>query len=654
MKFSYTLLKQFLPQIKSKAQAIDALSLHSFEAEDAAGNTIEISLPPNRYSDAVSHIGIARELSAIFNWKMDARGIKALPFVKSHTKPKKTPKLFDIIIKEKKLCVRYAAEYFENIKIAPSPKWMQDVLTESGLRPINNVVDIMNYVMLETGQPLHAFDYDKLVKNGKAKLVIRRAMDKESLVSIDGVKYELTPDTVVIADEKKPLVIAGIKGGTGCEVTETTKRILVEAANFDFVSILKTSKKLGLSTDASQRFSHNLSPALVEYGLDRAEDALVKLAGAKAGERFDSQTKPLPKHLVKFDVAACNKLIGITLTEKEAAGYLQKLGFKNIKKGLWEVPSTRNDIETQEDMTEEVARLYGYANVSPKAPHALLVPPETNDAVVLRESIRAILIGFGFNEVYNHSFVAEGNANSLSLANPTSAEFEYLRPSLLPTLIKNAEANKRYFENVRIFEVGNVFIKEGKTIEESTHLGIVISEKGSGVFFELKGIVAHLLKSVGLSDFYMKETLAKDNPLFAGGHLELIAENVHFGSLGVARDGTSSAELNLKALLPLVVGEHEFIPLQKYPTVMRDISMFVSTDIRIGELIQAIQETNLKLISDVDLVDEYVDEAWANLQSITLRVMFEAKDRTLTSDEVDREMKKITELLQTKFSAKLR
>lgn len=665
MKFSYSLLKQLLPELKNKAQVIDALSMHAFEAEEAPGNTIEISLPPNRYSDAVSHVGIARELSAIFNLKIDKRGIKALPYNAPHAKPKKAPKLFSVTIKEKKLCTRYAAEYFENIKIAPSPKWMQDALMESGLRPINNVVDSMNYVMLETGQPLHAFDYDKLAKNGKANLVIRRAERGESLISIDGVKYGLAPEMLVIADKEYPLVIAGIKGGTGCEVTEKTKRIIVEAANFDFVSILKTSRKLGLATDASQRFSHNLSPALVELGLNRAEDALVKLAGAKSGERFDSLTKPLPKKLVKFDVAGCNKLIGITLTEKEAGVYLQKLGFKNIKKDLWEVPATRNDIETQEDMTEEIVRLYGYAKVRPMAPKALLTPPETNDAVVLRESIRNILVGFGFNEVYNHTFIAKDDIienrvareKSISLMNPTSAEFEYLRPLLLPALLKNVEANARYFDRIRLFEIGNVFLNASSVVNEVnevTHLGLVISEKGSGVFFELKGIVTHLLKSIGLSEFYMKEATSKDNSFFVGGYLGLKSGDTHFGYLGVSREGVSIAEFDLNALLPLVEGEHEFIPLQKYPTVMRDISMFVSTDVRIGELMQAMQEVNLKLISDVDLVDEYVDETWANLQSITLRIMFEAKDRTLTSEEVDREMRKITELLQTQFSAKLR
>lgn len=654
MKFSYSLLKQFLPQLKNKARVIDALSMHSFEAEEAVGNTIEISLPPNRYSDAVSHIGIARELSAILNLKLDARGMKELPLGTTHAKPKKAPKFFDIVIKEKKLCTRYAMEYFENITIAPSPKWMQDALMESGLRPINNVVDSMNYVMLETGQPLHAFDYDKLMKKGKVKLVVRRAMNKESLVSIDGVEYVLSPDMVIIADEKKPLVIAGIKGGAGCEVTETTKRILVESANFDFVSILKTSKRLGLSTDASQRFSHNLSPALVEIGLNRAEDVLIKLAKAKAGERFDSQVKPLPKHLVKFDVEACNKLIGVSLTEKEAGVYLQKFGFKNIKKDLWEVPPTRNDIETQEDMTEEIVRLYGYAKVVPQAPRALLIPPETNDMVMLRELMRGMLVGFGFDEVYNHSFIGEGNGATLSLANPTSAEFEYLRPSLVPSLLRNAEENKRYFERVRLFEVGNIFEMIDGKARESTNLGLVIAEEGSGVFFELKGIITHVVRGAGLSEFFMKETATKENPFFAGSHLLVMVGKESVGYLGVTRNGMSVAELDLSKLLPLIEGDHEFIPLQKYPTVMRDVSMFVSTDIRIGELIQAIQESNTKLISDVDLVDEYVDEKWANLQSITLRVIFEAKERTLTSEEVDAEMKKITTLLQAKFSAKLR
>ncbi len=662
MKFSYTLLKQFLPKLKNKESVIDALSMYSFEAEEAEGNTIEISLPPNRYSDAVSHVGVARELAASFKLKLDKRGIKDLPYGAPNTKPKKGTKLFTVTVKDKKVCPRYSAQYFENIKIGPSPKWMQDVLNECGLRPINNVVDIMNYVMLETGQPLHAFDYDKLVKKGKAKLIVRYASPNESLVSIDGIKYELTQDMLVIADGEKPLVIAGIKGGTGCEVTEHTKRIIVESANFDFVSILKTSRKLGLLTDASQRFSHNLSTALVEIGLNRAEDALVKIVKAKAGERSDSQIKLPSKRLVKFSVESCNKLIGISLTEKQASTYLQELGFKNLKKNLWEVPKTRNDIETEEDVTEEIVRMYGYANVRPMAPKALLLPPETNDAVILRELLRNKLVGLGFNEVYNHSFISNDDIiesqlwreNAISLANPTSAEFEYLRPTLMPSLLKNVEANSRYFEKVRLFEIGNTFLNVDGVARETSKLGLVMSEKGSGTFFELKGIVMSVLKGAGLSDFYMKEVHSKDNPLFIGGYLELKSGNIKIGYLGVSRERVSVAEIDLTALLPLVQGEHEFKPLQKYPTVMRDISMFVPIDVRIGELIKTIQEENTKLISDVDLVDEYIDDKWADIQSVTLRVMFEAKDRTLTSEEVDGEMKKIASVLEKEFGAKLR
>ena len=665
MKFSYTLLKKMLPGLPNKARVIDALSMHSFEAENAEGNAIDISLPPNRYSDAASHRGIANELSAIFGLSINTSAIKDMPFIAAKAKCTTSPKKFSVAIQDKKTCIRYSAQYFEGIVIGPSPKWMQEVLFDCGMHSINNVVDTMNYVMLETGQPLHAFDYDKLVKNGKAELTIRHAKTGESMTSIDGVAYSLTPEMLVIADRKSPLVIAGVKGGTGCEVTSDTKRIIVESANFDFVSILKTSRKLGLVTDASQRFSHNMSPALVDVGLTRAGQVLKVVTHANAGERYDSLTSALPKRVVKFDIAKFNKLIGLALTEKDAAGYLKKFGFKNIKKELWEVPAVRMDIETQEDLSEEVARLYGYQNIKAVPPFASLVPPEVNDALMLRESIRNILIGFGFDEVYNHSFVAKSDIaenkmmreRSISLQNPTSAEFEYLRPMLLPTLVKNVETNARYFDRIRLFEIGDVFLNAGSVpseANEAAHLGLAISEKGSGVFFELKGIMTHLLKSIGLSDFYMKEVMSKDDSFFTGGHLELRSENKIIGYLGVSREGISVAELNLDVLLPLVEGEHEFIPLQRYPTVMRDISMFVSTDIRIGELIEAIQESNLKLISDVDLVDEYIDEKWANLQSITLRVMFEAEDRTLTSEEVDREMKKINELLQKQFSAKLR
>ncbi len=665
MKFSYTLLKKMLPGLPNKARVIDALSMHSFEAENAEGNAIDISLPPNRYSDAASHMGIANELSAIFGLEISMSAIKDIPFAMAKAKCTTKPKKFSVTIQDKKTCIRYSAQYFEGIVIGHSPKWMQEVLIDCGMHPINNVVDTMNYVMLETGQPLHAFDYDKLVKNGKAELVIRHAKAGESMTSIDGVAYSLTSDMLVIADGKKPLVIAGIKGGMGCEVTSDTKRIIVESANFDFVSILKTSRKLGLVTDASQRFSHNMSPVLVGTGLGRAGQILKEVAHVSAGERYDSLTSALPKHVVKFDIAKFNKLIGLALTEQQAAGYLKKFGFKNVKKELWEVPAVRMDIDTQEDLSEEVARLYGYQNIKAIPPFASLVPPETNDALVLRESIRSILVGFGFDEVYNHSFVSKSDVaenkatrgRSISLQNPTSAEFEYLRPMLLHTLVKNVEMNARYFDRIRLFEIGDIFLNADSVsgeASETAHLGLAISEKENGVFFELKGIVTHLLKSLGLSDFYMKEVVSKDDSHFTGGHLELRSENKTIGYLGVSREGISIAELDIDALLPLVEGEREFIPLQKYPTVMRDISMFVSTDIRIGELIEAIQESNLKLISDVDLVDEYIDEKWANLQSITLRVMFEAKDRTLTSEEVDGEMKKIADLLQTQFSAKLR
>lgn len=662
MKFSYTLLKQFVPKLKSKAQAMDLLSTYSFEAEEAAGNTIEVKIPANRYSDASSHVGIARELSAALDEPLVLRDFKNLPFIEWKEKAKKAPKKFTVTVQDETLCPRYSAQYFEHVKIGPSPKWLQTALTECGLRPINNVVDIMNYVMIETGQPLHAFDFDKLSGKGKPEIIVRRAKKGEHITSIDGVKYSLTTDMLVIADPEKPLAIAGIKGGTGCEVTETTTRILVEAANFDGVSIMKTSRKLGLTTDASQRFSHNISASLTEAGLNRAAQALQTLADALPGERFDSLAKPVPKKVLVFDVEACNKLLGTSFSDAEAAGYLRRLQFKNTKKNLWDVPQERTDIETNEDLSEEVIRMYGIGKLKASAPHVPLMAPVANDLIATKTLVRNIVRGFGVDEVYNHTFISKDDiargelwkGKAIALENPVSSEFEYLRPLLAYSVGKNVDENFRYYDTVRIFEIGNVFRNDGKQLQEHTHLCVALGTKGDETFFEMKGMVVRLLEGLGLADITMKEVPHSDASFFIQASLEVKAGGALIGYLGFSRKNVSIAEFNLDAIVKLVEGEREYEPLQKYPEVMRDVSMFISLDTRIGEVMRVVEEANERFIVDVDLVDEYVDDAYSDKQSITLRVVFQAKDRTLTSDEVDAEMKRIREMLATKFKAQLR
>lgn len=661
MKFSYTLLKQLVPQLTSKAHAMELLSAYSFEAEEAPGNTIEIKLPANRYADASSHVGVAHELSAALHVKHNTRGIASFPFSKKNIKPTKSPKKYSVTVKNESLCSRYMAQYVEGVKIGPSPKWMQEILIECGLRPINNVVDIMNYVMVETGQPLHAFDYDKLQGSKKPEIIIRNAKKGERITSIDGVEYVLSSEMLVIADVEKPLAIAGIKGGMGCEVTEHTKRILVEAAQFDAVSILKTSRKLGLSTDASQRFSHNLNAALAEQGISRATEALKKFAHGKTGERFDSLRKKPSKKILTFDVKKCNAFVGSSFTEKEARGLLARLGFLEIKKNTWEVPVLRNDIETHEDLIEEVVRMYGFSALPSTPPVASLISPEKNELVALKTLVHTLLKGMGCNEVYGHTFVSnedihqgylwEGNA--IKLENPVSAQYEYLRPLLAYNLRRNVDENFRYFDAVKIFEIGNVFSHDTKRTHEYTHLCVAIGEKSKNSFFELKGMMHSLLNSIGITDSYMKEVEEKQGMLLRQG-LEIRSGNTRLGFVGFIENKVSIAEFNLNALLEVAEGDKEYEQIQKYPTVMRDISMFVNVDTRIGEVIQTIQESNRTLIEDVDLIDEYVDEKRSNVQSITLRIMLRAKDRTLTSEEVDKEMKSVRAMIQEKFQGELR
>ncbi len=650
MKFSYSVIKGFAPKLKNKNELIDALAMHSFETEDGSADVLEVSVPPNRFSDAASHYGLAREAAAIFNIEVKEPPLRELG--QSGTKD------FEVKVEENNLCPRYTAAYFENIKVAPSPKWLAEALKNCGLRPISNIVDIMNYVMLETGQPLHAFDADKLAKK---TIIVRKARDKEVIVSIDNVRYELSKDALLIADPEKPLAIAGIKGGAGSEVTSETKRIIVEAANFDSVSVYKTSRALKLATDASVRFSHDLAPALAKFGLSRAARLLEEVAGAQFKSWFDSETKPEGRHFIKLDLAKLNSLAGHEFKAEEAAGYLSRLGFQKAVANEWTAPELRPDIYTHEDLAEEVIRLYGVNDLKPAPPQVALRPSEEREMLVLKDRLRKFLVGVGLDEVYNNSFVAEADLalgdfwqnEPQALTNPLSAEFAFLRPNLAINLLKNIADNFRFAKAVRIFEIGHIFGALGRgKINERAVLGLALGEKNKETFFELKGIVAELLESFGLTDFTFIDWPKPLSELKAGLKIEVDSQTI--GYLAHFKEGLSVAELDIAALLTQVEDEYSFEPLPKYPAVERDISVFVSADERIGDIILAIEKMNPSLIEDVALIDEYEDPKRERTQSITLRIVFQAEDRTLTNEEVDKEMRRITNYLQRKYKTQVR
>jgi len=668
MKFSYSLIKNLVPKLRSKSELAEALNMRAFEVEGVSGDTLEINIQPNRYSDAASHLGIAREAAAILNLKLQ------IPKISSQMELKQKPENFDVLVRDKDLCPRYTAQYFENVGIKSSPDWMQKILKDCGLRPINNVVDTMNYVMLEVGQPLHAFDADKIKGS---RIIIRKARAGESIISIDGEHYKLEPDTLVIADSDPPAggpqAIAGIKGGKTAEVSAATKRIIVESANFDPVSIYKTSKKLNLVTDASIRFSHGLSPELAIYGLNRTAELLREVVGAEPREIFDSLVKPQPRRVLKFNLQKFNDFIGSELTQKQVDGFLVRLGFKSAGKDLWEIPDFRTDIQNHEDLAEEVVRLFGHDVLKPKPPQVAIRPSETDELISFSDKVKKILTGLGLDEIYTRSFISREDADNFGfgarvqeLENPVSSEFMFLRPSLTPNLFKAVQSNARYLNEVNIFEVGKVFYKDGSKVAEKLFLGVILASREGKNFFELKGLGDELLTGLGLVDYAMVEPGKSDwAKSFTAGYLKddsclkIESDSVLFGYLGEFEHDfkdwhISVLEMALSDLLPLVRGEEEYEPIPKYPSVMRDVSLLIDSSVRIGDVIQAIQLSNQKLIYDVDLIDEYADEKWGNLGSVTLRIVFQAEDRTLRREEVDEEMGEIISLLQKRFKARVR
>ncbi len=635
MKFSYRLLKKYLPELPAKRKVVSALNLHVFEAEDLGGDVIDVSVSPNRYSDAGSHIGLAKELAIVLGLKQGS-----VPKLKTILRPIKLAGL-EVKISAPKRVARYSALVFDNISVKQSPAWIKSVLKSCGLKPVNNVVDLMNLVMLETGQPLHAFDFDKIsVSGGRKSVEIRLAKKGEVITTLDGNSYNLDSQTLLIADSKQPLAIAGIKGGKAAEVNKDTKRILVEAANFDGVSIYQTVRHLNLTTDASSRFTHNLHPALTAAALNRVKELKNELGReAKIIGAWDSGFNIKPR-LIKPDITRISRLLGLHLNQRAVFSVLKKIGLKPAGRGFYEIPILRQDLENQEDLAEEVVRLIGYEFISPQPPLIGLMPTEYEEMVEFKDKLRLILAGFGFDEVYNSSFNSEKGDWAVEIANPIAEDKKYLRPDLLCHLDRNITHNLKFFDDARIFEVGQAFNAVKGVIYESGRLGLAVSLKANNGFFELKGVLESLFESLGIADFLIAETEEK-------GVMAVKTGDSTLGYLYYLPD-RSLAEIDLASLLAAANEDMEFRPLPLYPAVVRDISLLADSSIKVGDLIQEIQLSDLKEIEDVDLIDEYFDKTGAR-QSVTLRVVFRADDHTLTSEEVDRKIKNILSLLLDKF-----
>jgi phenylalanyl-tRNA synthetase beta chain len=684
MVFSYNWLKDYikgkLPEPKKLAEL---LTIHSFEVSEikkiSSDFVLDIDVLPNRACDCFSHAGIARELAAVANLNYQSptsmiredKKLKAKDFV-------------SVEVKNKMACPRYTSRVITDVKIGPSPKWIRERLKVCGLKPINNVVDIANYVMLETGQPLHAFDGQKL--EGK-KIIVRFAKNREKIVTLDDQNLDLNENILVIADAKKPVAIAGIKGGKIPEIAKSTEIVILESANFNPRIIRRGSKKLGLITDASWRFEHGISPDLTEMAINRACYLIQKIAKGKVGDEAKASSSPftnvrvakglidfypkkaLPKR-IKLDLDYLEKLLGIKIPAREIKNIFKKLDFQLIysknKSVMVKVPTRRLDISLPEDLIEEIGRIAGFEKIKAAFPITALIPPRRNIEIFWEDMTKNILKEAGFTEVYNYSFISARDADIFNyrpkdlveVENPISLEQKYLRPSLIPNLLKNVEKNARYIPEIKIFELGKTF-KNLKTTEEKRMLTGLIS---TGEFRQLKGVVDLILNKLGISNIWYDDYRptpeeSKINIWHPKKCTEIKVDREEIGFLGEISPRILE---NLKFLGEVVVfnidfgklskfasEEHEYRPISRFPAAVRDIAILAPGTVRVEEVLNKIETAGGSLVRDVDLFDIYEgEEIPRGKKNLAFHIIYQAKNKTLSSKEIDETQDKIIKALE--------
>lgn len=683
MKFSYNWLKEYIDgKMPASDKLAELLMFHSFEIEgiEKFGKdwVLDISVLSNRAHDCLSHIGIAREVCAITDSKCKIKNSKL-----GEDKNLKIKDLLRVEVDDPNDCPRYCAIYLRDIQVKDSPKWIQEKLKACGLQPINNIVDITNYVMLETGQPLHAFDADKLGQ----QIVVRRAKKGEKIKTLDKEKksFELDEDILVIADVCSPVAIAGIKGGESTGIEKETRNIVIEAANFSPVLTRRAAQKLKLRTDASWRFENGLDPNLVDFALGRVAGLIQKEAGGKLAQgKVDFYPQKISAKKIQLDLNYVYQLLGLEIPKTKVVSILKALGFEVWSandKLMVKVPTRRMDVSFPEDLVEEIGRIYGYQNIKSIFPLASLIPPQRNDSYEVAKLARRVLKELGFCEAYNYSFVGQHEketyhwptAELFELENPMSSLNKYLRPSLCFGLLRNIKENLKNFDTVKIFEVGSVFKKPypvamvtkslSNKAGERKILSGVLSAKGmkDDGFYELKGAIEELLNSLAISDVWYDNFEATPDYSFVGlwhpgksAEIKVFDQEIGFvgeihpqlvDNLGI-KERVFMFELDLEAVVGLAQEAREYQPIPFHPPTLRDLAILVPEATKSADILNIIYDTGGDLVRDVDLFDVYSgQEIGEGKENLAFHIVYQAGNRTLSSKEVDEVHKKIiTEL----------
>ena len=716
MRFTYNWLKEYVginlkPQELAEKLTMAGLEIESLEKIDGDW-VFEAEVTTNR-PDWLSMLGIAREAAAITGAKIIpltpslspmGRGIKGEGVHNAEHPPADSTKTeLSIDIEDKLACPRYTGRIISDVKVGPSPDWLKKRLQSVGLRPINNIVDITNFVLFETGQPLHAFDLDKIDAQmpsrpeAQTKIIVRRAKDGEEIVTIDGLKRILNKDILVVAsgsgklgnwETGKPLAIAGIMGGKETEVTEATKNILLESAYFNPAIIRRASKSLGLSTDSSYRFERNVDYTAVKTASGRAVELIFKIAAGKADKLVDIGKRPEPPAKVLLRPVKANSLLGTEIPPKVMVNILKSLGLRLVSsskaKIAFSVPSWRSDLKKEVDLIEEIIRIYGYDKavaVQPKdidVKDRVFLPKRLEFEAIVRDT----LIGFGLNEALTYSLVdknidqlfeAGPDESVICVKNPLSPELAVLRRNLTQGVLSAARWNlNRNISDIKLFEIGPVYSLKAIGELEEDYLAICLSGNRTdnwqdgprpADFYYLKGVVEALFNKLGVKHWDVE---LSENRILAPSQSAKINVNAEtIGFLGKIKKELLSkidiekdcfvCQISLDGLFKHVNLVRKFSSLAKFPAVYRDISTLAKQEVLSGRITAVIEQVSGGLVKDAKLFDVYRGEQIPKgYKSLVYRLTYQSPDKTLTDKEVDAVHSSIVAALKDQLGVQIR
>jgi len=661
------------------------------EALNLNDTLIEVDLTPNR-PDCTSVIGVAREVAGITGRKLRMPVSGDLPVLTGDSVP------FSVMVENPEDCPRYAARLLRNVTIAPSPWWLKKRLLSVGQRPINNVVDITNLVMMEYGQPMHAFDFGKLAGG---KIIVRRAEQNEEITTLDGETRKLDDRMLLICDGERPVAVAGVMGGENSEVSDNSTEILLESACFNPLSVRRTARQLNLGTESSYRFERGVDPELAPRAMERAVQLLVEIAGAEAVDSgYDCHSGIKPRESIRMRVSRTNDLLGLTLGAEEIARCLASIELQVSKtdEDTLQVtpPSFRVDLEREVDLIEEVARLQGYNEIPTTMPLVPMSFPEQQPSLQMRKKLASILVSQGFYEAINYSFVDENHFDRLqlkkddtlrkavTLLNPLSEDQKIMRTVMLPSLLQNLARNtSRQNNDVRLFEIGKVFHPvDGQPLplENMRIAGVLSGRRQPGAsllhyhnttvdIYDCKGVVESVLREVRLAKIagilIRDQADAVPTYMVPDSHIVFTAEGTPIGflgkidpkvlkSFGIKQD-VYFFDLDLDKIVELQPEPKSFNPLPRYPAVDRDIALVVPEGVNAGNLLAAVENAGEELVESIEIFDIYHgDSIEAGKKSVALTLTYRSAEQTLDDNTVNKVHQRLITMLEKDFQGKLR